>query len=691
MTSSARMADALWSDSSFQSSPVVDQHSRQDRYSHGPSPSTTMSSPPAQSLVLDFAGPGTRPLHGAYSTRRRTSWVNMTPQTDTGVQWSSHYASTSASSGEDEKEALVDEDDVTKRIRAQSYRRRALSRSPRWAQSMSQSASQCGFLSQSGRARARGCFNVVKKLALLGSCLVIGFVVVARLTSTNDKSLLASQGLNLTAASSLQDSLARTKHALEAAVDHQSYEDMWDSVIHAPSKFKKIVHDFGDRWTGTRQTGRPVHKSFNYSLVLKPGTEDEPTLKARLRDELRYITALPYGGHANMFIALQRLILLGKMTNRVVILPTFDPAHVKGDAVPVEMFYDLDRFYAETRIPIVPMNEIKSMGWTGKPPRAEKISCWSLSEKTVGFAANYIEAFARHDLELEYFPLPDIARAAGGFDLSFDALRLFDFQDKSAWIRQVREELLPQRPEQSFKTREDKLKNVKERFDPVNAQPPSEQLFCLDNSFFMGPIMFPEPFHEGLPEEPRIAGEGSSWTEVGQHMHFTETLELAADEVLMDLFGVSKPSLIPPYISIHIRRGDFKAFTGFTPLERYTAALDRVRERLQERIDHPYTWDGPGRKHFQSYGITAYEYPVVATTDEAPNSDFVKELKALGWHVLDHDKFGTADKWGPWYPSMLDAVILSRGKSFVATSASTYSHLAGLRVKFWHGGLVEVA
>ncbi|KAK4046739.1 hypothetical protein OIV83_005844 [Microbotryomycetes sp. JL201] len=687
--SSSRTTDSSWSDSSSaQSSPLLQQYpTGDDRFRHGVSPSTvTMSSP--QSLVLDFAGPGTR-LHTS-STRRRTSWVNATPQVDANIEWSTAYAQTSFGDDKDELSA----DDESKRAKAQSYRRRALSKSPQWAQSMSQS-SQSGFLTPQRRAKARGCLNIAKKLALIGSCIVICAVIITRLVKTNSDEAIETHLGNGTAAThhaqTLQDGLARTKHALEAAIDHQSYEGMWDSVLHAPSKFKKIVHDFGDKWTGTRQTGRPIHKSFNYSLVLKPGTENEPTLRARLRDDIRYITAIPYGGHANIFIGLQRLILLGKMTNRVAILPTFDAAHVRGDAQPVDAFYDLDRFYAETRIPIVPMNEIKKMGWTGTAPRLEKIACWSVAERTIGQASPGIEAFARHDLDPRFFPLPNVPRAAGGFDLSFDGLKLFDFQDKSAWIKQVREQLLPQRPDATPKTQEDKLKNVKDRFDPVNGEVPSDQLFCLDNSFFIGPVMFPETIHDGLPEEPKVPGEGDSWIQVGQHLHFTEPLESAADEVLMELFQVSRRSLIPPYISVHIRRGDFKDFTGFTSLERYTAALDKVRMRLQERIENPYNWEGPGRKHFQTHGISAFEYPIVATTDESPDSDFVKQVRALGWHVLDHQKFGTAEKWGPWYPSMLDAVILSRGKSFVATSASTYSHLAGLRVKFWHGGLVEVA
>ncbi|KAK4048962.1 hypothetical protein OIO90_005597 [Microbotryomycetes sp. JL221] len=688
---SPRMTDMLMTNDSYQSSPVLSQ------YSDSSSGYSTNERPPSNSgtLVLDFASPNTR-QQAARGPRRRTSYSAATPNpqlVDDGVLWTETYAATSSND-----ETLGDlYDDQEKRVKAQGHRRRALSRSPQWAQRMS-SGGMASFLSSKGnRRKAIGCLAVTRKIAAV-ACLIILFALavikLVKLNDSTDAEIVGDYVDNFQRPNSdsgnLQEQLTRTKHALESALDHQTYEDVWDHVIHAPQKFKKIVHDFGDRFNGPKVPPKPVYHGLNYSKILKPGTEHEPTLQGRLRDDLRYLIGIPYGGHANMFIGLQRLILFGKMTNRVAILPTFNAAHVRGSPMSAEAFYDLDRFYALTHLPVIPMDTVKRMGWTGQSPREEKVSCWSLEEKVVGFSNPSTEGFAHHDIVPQYWPLPEITRAPGGYDLSFDGLKMFDFQDKTNWIQKVRDEQLPQR-DNSAKTVQQRVDNMKDRFGPYTYDPPSDHLFCLDNSFFISPLQFPDTVHDGLPLEPRIPGEGPAWNEVGQYLHFTESLELAAEEVLMDLFHVSKPSLIPPYISIHIRRGDFKDFTGFTSLERYVAGLERVRARLQERLDDPLNWDGPGRKHFKSYGISAAEYPIVATTDEAPDSDFVNQVKELGWNVIDHQAFGTEEKWGPWYASMLDAVILARGKSFVGTSASTYSHLSGLRVKFWHGGLVETA
>lgn len=72
---------------------------------------------------------------------------------------------------------------------------------------------------------------------------------------------------------------------------------------------------------------------------------------------------------------------------------------------------------------------------------------------------------------------------------------------------------------------------------------------------------------------------------------------------------------------------------------------------------------------------------VLTTTDEPTGSPFIDEVRALGWHVLDHGALNTTEERGGWWPTILDSAILARGQGFVGTDRSTFSHLAGLRVK----------
>ncbi|GAA5929026.1 hypothetical protein JCM1841_005613 [Sporobolomyces salmonicolor] len=440
--------------------------------------------------------------------------------------------------------------------------------------------------------------------------------------------------------------------------------------------------------------GPEEYDEFDILQILNYDTPQE-TLQMQLKDGVRYATALAYGGHANQMISIQKLLYFSKLTNRVGIIPALLPVHIDGHPENLSTFYDLPRFYHESHIPAVEMSRVKPVDWTSSLPQKEHLSCWSVQEATVGFANLEAWSLNLYGIRIQYWPLPSMARGLGGFDLAFDALRVFDFDQwaKNDWIGRVQRESLPQKkPVDGEEFSGDRATNIKDGFDPAGTQPPNDQITCFDNTLFLGPVMFPPLPVSKAPLEPVVPGEGLSWISVGQHLRFNPVVEARADEYLMRLFDVPAPPQIPPFISVHLRRGDFKEFAGFTALDQYTAALERVRAGLQARLDDPDGWIGPGRKHFRAFkGLRADEYAVVATTDERGDSEFVKDVRALGWKVLDHDAFETRETLGGWWPTMLDGAILARGRSFVGTDRSTFSHLAGLRVKYWHGGVVEVA
>lgn len=203
--------------------------------------------------------------------------------------------------------------------------------------------------------------------------------------------------------------------------------------------------------------------------------------------------------------------------------------------------------------------------------------------------------------------------------------------------------------------------------------------------------------------------EGQGWIQAGQYLHFSAHLEALADQYLVALFGLWTKRSIPPFISVHIRRGDFEQARGLTSIEAFTDAVQRVRDSLDQRMDDPEGWAGAGHQHQRYFkGVRGKDYAVVVTTDESMDSEFVRHIRAeLGWRVLDHDHMRTVEKLGEWYPTMIDAAVLARGRGFVGyvlgvrsspyrtanltlfacgvegnrTEWSTFSYLAGSRVK----------
>ncbi|GAA6061938.1 hypothetical protein JCM10212_001506 [Sporobolomyces blumeae] len=432
---------------------------------------------------------------------------------------------------------------------------------------------------------------------------------------------------------------------------------------------------------------------FNSSLVLNHSVAQD-SFHRQLKPDVRYITTMSYGGHANQFIGIQNMLYLAKLLNRVAIIPTLTPLHFDGPPQNMSKFYDVDRFYQETAIPVVELAQVKYWDFD-KPPPVEPLTCWSVLENVADGRNVNDGSMAVHMIDVKYYPLPEMTRGSEGWKIWFEALHNFDsdWWSRGEWIQRVRNEGLPHQdpPKGTDVSRPDYKPTSKPGFDTVHTEPPTDAVFCLDTCFFVGSRMLPPAYPSIAPTEPPRSYEGHGWIDAGQHLRFSDHLERLGDLYLERLFDVSSVKKIPPIITCHIRRGDFAQARGLTSLEMYTDAVQRVRDKLNWRIDHPDGWDGPGkgRERFEK-GFRGQDYVVVVATDEKPDSEFVRQLKDdLGWKVIDHDAMRTGEELGGWYPLLIDSVILSRGGGFVGTEWSTFSYLAGLRVKYWNGGVEE--
>ncbi|GAA5931895.1 hypothetical protein JCM3775_000072 [Rhodotorula graminis] len=431
--------------------------------------------------------------------------------------------------------------------------------------------------------------------------------------------------------------------------------------------------------------------------VLRYG-EPQTELKKQMGDA-RFLTGMLFGGQSNQLLALINLLFIGKELGRAVIVPPLTGIHFgAGQHRPFHLVYDLPRFYSLTNIPTVPLSSFKTPGGPGNVD--ERVTCWSLMEKYTGAPnVHAVETgFEEHKIFTDFWAVPPFPRSSEGAVLEFGPV--VDFLSNTTaqleWVATTRREYLPQKSvpkgvEPSTVVAED---NVKPFFDPVHGVPPTEddQLMCLDATFYVGDSVPPPPYPQHVPLDPWRVGR--AWKEVGQHLHWLPEVEEHANDYLKALFSVKRAKDIPPYISVHVRRGDFKAFHGntYTPLSSYVSAVADVRTQLQARLDRPSSPTSLSDKpSLRAFPIPPAEYAVVVTTDEPPGSDLYVELAELGWHVVDHDAQRTVERLGEWYPAMLDGEILSRGQGFVGTQWSTFSMLSGNRVEYWQGGVQVVA
>ncbi|KAI5481598.1 hypothetical protein MNV49_002824 [Pseudohyphozyma bogoriensis] len=442
---------------------------------------------------------------------------------------------------------------------------------------------------------------------------------------------------------------------------------------------------------------KPIVK-FDKTLAIN-FVEPQDSYKVQLKYDVRYIVSMSYGGFANQFIGIYHLLYLAKLLRRVAIIPTLMAIHFDAASVPLSQFFDIDRFYTETQIPVLELQDLKWFNETDPPPW-ERISCWSVHERVTPGGANGNDGSMReHSIEVDYWALPQMRAGSEGWNIWYNELLTFDLDERAReeWFSTLKREFIPQRqlPADDKRKLEDltdaeKRANMWPHFDPWHRPPPTDQLMCLDTTLFVGGHLMKPPYPATVPSEKLRSYENEGWTEAGQYLFFNDHVEELADKYVLALFGVEKMEQVPPFITVHIRRGDFDTARGLTSLDKYTDGVARVRKKLQSRIDDPDSWEGAGKKNQRYFpGVNAVDYAVVATTDEKMDSPFVKDLFALGWYVLNHDKMRTVEELGEWYPTIIDQCILSRGRGFVGTEWSTYSTTTGLRVKYWNGGVEE--
>lgn len=92
--------------------------------------------------------------------------------------------------------------------------------------------------------------------------------------------------------------------------------------------------------------------------------------------------------------------------------------------------------------------------------------------------------------------------------------------------------------------------------------------------------------------------------------------------------------------------------------------------------------------------MRAFLFPLVHQITNYPKDEsdlsFWEEVRSYGWSYLNHTAEATFEKYGEWYPLLLDKVALSMGLGFVGTQSSTFSILNGDRVEDWSRGVVKM-
>ncbi|KAI0668727.1 hypothetical protein C8Q78DRAFT_1071184 [Trametes maxima] len=391
----------------------------------------------------------------------------------------------------------------------------------------------------------------------------------------------------------------------------------------------------------------PVH--------LRPDTYLEGlSATAHFRDSLRndtgYMTSFLSAGWTNDQITMGNLIYLSMITGRIPIIPPFT-SHINEQASPLPYsdIFDVPRMVLALNTPILEWHMIKDLEHLQTPDARDELGCWNIWEvdnmQSTGPRGSYSTELL--NLDISYTRAPANVKLIPNFEhdshSTFWSLAKLAFPDGRA--------------------------EALERPNENPTRPSSNGLVCYDYLYYVCAL---DPFEFERDYSPM-------WREVMVHAHWNAVPQRLAEEYLRHTFHLPDGAPIPPFIVIHARRGDFLGWCGDVPKDDCFAPLSAFARRVRE------VQEEVRRRH----GVYVPASRVVMTGDEK-DARWWAAVEERGWRRLNHAGERTAERFGNWYPVILDAVVQSMAIGFVGTDRSTFSHMARRRVTDWNNGAVRL-
>ncbi|KAJ7623652.1 hypothetical protein FB45DRAFT_837988 [Roridomyces roridus] len=370
--------------------------------------------------------------------------------------------------------------------------------------------------------------------------------------------------------------------------------------------------------------------------------------KDNLKKGVNYITTFPGSGWTNDVILYMNLLYLALITDRVPVIPFFTPTHVGLGLAPTLLFgevFDIPRLQRALGLPILEWHQVKDI----EKETVDSLGCWSVWKAVQTFNREpHATSFpSRFKLDVSYTTPPRwVAMAPEDDDdkhASFWSLASLAFPETRSQIRLEIPTISP-------------LLN--------QTLPPDEQMLCLDYLYYVGVKNRHEWESDWSP----------AWRFVGQHMHWTPKIVELADSYVREalLVGPNKPT--PPYISVHVRHGDFAELCKGVAIKYCFAPMSAIARRVEEVQN----------ELFETHGIMVDK--VIVTSDEEDQA-WWKDVTEREWARPNHSR--TVELHGLWYPTLIDSAIHSGAIGFVGTDQSTVSIIARKRVTTWNGGVTR--
>ncbi|KAG8977750.1 hypothetical protein FRB90_008719, partial [Tulasnella sp. 427] len=400
----------------------------------------------------------------------------------------------------------------------------------------------------------------------------------------------------------------------------------------------------------------------------------ESRVTDNLLPDIKYVTTWNFGGMTNEVMVWMNLIRLGMISDRIPILYPIVGLELHFgtgvETISAGGFFDLPRLSKAIGHPVLDWADVKR-GRYDRPwnpiDRAwhdddEMLGCWSIYQT---FDESRIPIDREGGplvvhVDARYTGVPESVRLNGtttGWDTSFNSLT-------HLMSPEGRSEALSQQPPLPTYSRANRPLS-----DGVAFPQPDDHLACFDCLYWVWTKQYWE--WEQAPSP--------TWEAVGKHLHFTREADEIADIYLRQLFGVAHDAPIPPFITVHIRHGDFKrqcpdvanTKSCFAPLSEYDRHIQDIVHDLAE-------------KHGPESTLGKVKEVIVMSDETDP--EWWADVHRMGWKSMREFEQVISRDHGMRWPAIVDSIVQSRGAGFVGTSRSTMSIIAAWRVIDWNDG-----
>ncbi|TRM65026.1 hypothetical protein BD626DRAFT_490664 [Schizophyllum amplum] len=359
---------------------------------------------------------------------------------------------------------------------------------------------------------------------------------------------------------------------------------------------------------------------------------DSSLIKDNLRSDTLYVTQWGMNiGMTNQILSSINLIYIGILSTRVPIIPPFIPnSHIDGaKSLPFGAVFDLPYLRARLQLPILEWQDAKPNNDT-----KEDFHCWAILNAMPSKIVDLLGVNSVYSQTPKY--------TLGKRHHLIDELANLIYPEHLASTQRWQTSV------------------------PYGGNQPDKHMACFDYLYYAS--------INGEHLDWDVGLSWSAWRAVGQHLRYTPEVQLMAKARLRAVMGLPERAEIPPYIAVHMRRGDFGGWCKGVPIDEclppVSAYFRRVHEVQEDLANDP--------------GQIQARHVIVQSNERDPA--FWEEVKALGYLYIDYDD----DEQAGWWAIVIDACIQAMASGFVGTAHSTVSLISERRVQEWNSGVARM-